>query len=171
MPAGDHLRVNRGGAVDHAIDVGDRTVIRWRQGVGVERIARALFAPEGAAPEVVVYRQRVFRPPLVVARAFSRFAESAYRAMFQAPEQFAVWCKSAQLPAVNGGHEAPVKRGRKAAPAGTPRAAKARAAPRKAPARKVPKAKPTRKPAPKRATRKVVKAKRVRKGAKKKARR
>ncbi len=167
MPAGDHLRVNRGGAVDHAIDAGDRTVIRWREGVGVERVERALFAPDGAAVEVVVHRERIFRPPLVVARAFSRFAESAYRAMFQSAEQFAVWCKSAQLPAVSSDDEAPARPSRKkAAPAGKPKPTRVKPAPKAA---RVAKAKPARKPAPKKAARKVAKAKIARKGAPRKS--
>jgi len=167
MPAGDHLMVNRGGEVDHAIDVGDRTVIRWRRGAGVERVEQALFAPDGAALEVAIHRERIFRPTLVVARAFSRFAESSYRAMFQSPEQFAVWCKSAQLPAV----AAPA---RKATPAAKPKPAKvARAQPaKKAAPRKTARAAPARKAAPKKAAaRKVAKARPARKPARKGSRR
>lgn len=182
MAAGDHLRVNRGGEVDHAIDVGDRTVIRWRAGAGLERVERAVFAPDGSPVEVVLHRERVYRPALVVARAFSRFSEAAYRAMFQSPEQFAAWCKSAQLPAV-AAPEAPVARraapARKAAPAAKAKsapAARARTAKKAKVARKL-----ARKPAPKKvakkpaakkkaaprkpAARKVAKAKPTKKGA------
>jgi len=161
MPAGDHLRVNRGGEVDHAIDVGDRTVIRWRQGAGVERVERALFAPDGVELEVVVHRERIFRPPLVVARAFSRFAESAYRAMFQSAAQFAFWCKSAQLPAEA---EAAAKPTGKAAAGAKP---KAKVKP-VLKAAKMAKAKVARKPAPKKVARKGVKVKPAKRASPKK---
>lgn len=170
MAAGDHLRVSRGGVADHAIDVGDRTVIRWRAGVGLERVERALFAPDGAV-EVVVYRERVYRPQLVVARAFSRFAESAYRAMFRSAEQFAAWCKSAQLPPVAAPAAAPARPAGKAA-------AKARPAPRKAVARPVKaaprkaragKAKPASRSTAGKSRGKVAKARPARKAAARKA--
>lgn len=134
MAAGDHLRATRGGETDHAIDVGDRTVIRWRAGAGVERVERAAFAPVGATVEVVIHRERIYRPALVVARAFSRFAESSYRAMFSSPEQFAVWCKSAQLPAVSAAEApAPARKARPAPKAATrARKASPRPAPKKA---------------------------------------
>lgn len=160
MPAGDHLKVVRGGEVDHAIDVGDRTVLRWRAGVGVERVERARFAPDGARLEVVLHRERIFRAPLVVARAFSRFAEAAYRAMFQSAEQFAVWCKSAQLPPVAA--EARARKGKKGAKAG---ATKARAAPRAA---KSARARPARKGAPRKAAKRAARARPSRKAAPKK---
>jgi len=133
MAAGDHLRVTRGTETDHAIDVGDRTVIRWRAGAGVERVERAAFAPGDATVEVVVHRERIYRPALVVARAFSRFAESAYRAMFASPAQFAVWCKCAQLPAVTA-VEAPAtaRKARPAPKAAVSKKASLRPAPRKA---------------------------------------
>jgi len=164
MPAGDHLRVNRGGEVDHAIDVGDRTVIRWRRGAGVERVERGLFAPDGAALEVVIHRERSFRPPLVVARAFSRFAESSYRAMFQSPEQFAIWCKSAQLPAVAAKPEAPARPARKAPPVAKAQVVKP------ARATKAVAAKPAKKAAAKRVARKAIRAKAAGKAAHKPAR-
>jgi len=171
MAAGDHLRVNRSGAVDHAIDVGDRTVIRWRQGVGLERVERALFAPDGTALEVVIHRGRVYRPALVVARAFSRFAESAYRAMFRSAEQFAAWCKSAQLPPVPAPASGPARAGRKATPAAPRKAAPKKAAPARPGKAKLAraKAKPARRPGSKKAASRVARAKPSRKAAPRKA--
>jgi hypothetical protein len=97
MPQGDHLRARRDGGWDHAIDLGDRTVIRWIAGRGVQRCTAADFAAGSGPVELVVHRERVFRPAVVVARAFSRFAEAAYDAMFRSPEQFATWCKNGQM--------------------------------------------------------------------------
>ncbi|HSB19920.1 MAG TPA: hypothetical protein VLD85_07940, partial [Anaeromyxobacteraceae bacterium] len=94
MTQGDHVRARRGGAWDHAIDVGDRTVIRFVPGAGFERCEYGDFVAGADRVEVVVHRERVFRPSLVVARAFSRFAEAAYAGMFRSPGQFAVWCKT-----------------------------------------------------------------------------
>jgi hypothetical protein len=129
MKAGDHLRVLKDGVWDHAIDVGDRTVIRWVPRLGVLRSGQGEFVSGAERGEVVVHRERTFKPREVVARAFSRFAESAYAAMFSSAEQFATWCKNGQLPAVAGAPAAPRKAAaRKAAPA----KAFARAAPRKA---------------------------------------
>lgn len=168
MAAGDHLRVNRGGAVDHAIDVGDRTVIRWRAGAGLERVERALFAPDGAALEVVIYRERVYRPALVVARAFSRFAESAYRAMFQSAEQFAAWCKSAQLPPLAAPAAAPARPATRAAAKKRPapgKAAPARPARAKAAGARAAKAKPARRSAARKAAGKAARARPARRAA------
>jgi len=144
MKAGDHLRVLKDGVWDHAIDVGDRTVIRWIPRLGVLRSGHGEFVSGAERGEVVVHRERNFKPREVVARAFSRFAESAYAAMFSSPEQFAVWCKNGQLPAAAGAPAAPKKAAaRKAALA----KAVARAAPKKAAA--------PRKPAPEAKARKV----------------
>jgi len=142
MSQGDHVRARRGGAWDHAIDVGDRTVIRFVPGAGYQRRGYADFTAGADRVEVMVHRERVFRPPLVVARAFSRFAESAYAAMFRLAEQFAVWCKTGRAPAEEPPGAAPLA-GRRAGPskaAGKPAPARRRpalkAAPRRAAARR-----------------------------------
>lgn len=167
MKAGDHLRVLKDGVWDHAIDVGDRTVIRWVPRLGVLRSGHGEFVSGAERGEVVVHRERTFKAREVVARAFSRFAESAYGAMFQSPEQFAVWCKNGQLPAAP--LEAPVKAraARKAAPAkAVVKKAVAKVAPRKAAAKAAPKkAAVKRKPAAKARPKKKL----ARKGASKKA--
>lgn len=167
MTQGDHVRALKGGVWDHAIDVGDRTVVRFARGMGIQRCAYADFVDGAERVEVVVHRERVFRPPLVVARAFSRFAESAFNSMFATPEQFALWCKMGRIPAAEEAapparpaRVAAAARGR--APARAPAARRARAkgkaaarkkgpARRKAPARKARKAAPRKKPAPRRA--------------------
>jgi hypothetical protein len=98
MKTGDHIRITKGGGSEHAIDVGDRTVIHFATGKGVRRSRLAALASDGARVEVVTHRERVFPRKQVVARAFSRFAESAYAAMFQDSEAFAIWCKSGKVP-------------------------------------------------------------------------
>lgn len=129
MNQGDHVRALRGGVWDHAIDLGDRTVIRFVPGRGLERGAYAGFTDGAEAVEVVVHRERVYRPPLVVARAFSRMAETAYAAMFVDPEQFAVWCKSGALPpATPEAAPATPRRARSARAAAAPARFRARAA-------------------------------------------
>lgn len=152
MGQGDHLRIRRGGAWEHAIDLGDRTVIRWAAGRGVERLAADAFGAGVAPVERVVHRERVYRPDLVVARAFSRLAEAAYAGMFLSSEQFATWCVNGRI----GG-----------APVPAPAAPKARGS---APARR-----PARKPAPKpsrsRAARKAAPRKTARKAAHRTAKR
>jgi len=175
MKAGDHLRVLKDGVWDHAIDAGDRTVIRWVPRLGVLRSGLGEFVAGAERGEVVVHRERTFKPREVVSRAFSRFAETAYSAMFHSPEQFALWCKNGRLPAAPPASTAPKRAGARAAPKPAGRAAvragpaakKAakreparraarKAAPRKPAARKAAKAKPTaRKAAPRRAAPKV----------------
>jgi hypothetical protein len=98
MRVGDHIRITKGGGAEHAIDVGDRTVIHFAIGEGVKRSRLAELASDGAKVEVVTHRERVFPRKKVVARAFSRFAESAYAAMFQDSEAFAIWCKNGKIP-------------------------------------------------------------------------
>jgi hypothetical protein len=98
MRVGDHIRITKGGGAEHAIDVGDRTVIHFAIGEGVKRSRLAELASDGARVEVVTHRERVFPRKQVVARAFSRFAESAYAAMFQDSEAFAIWCKNGKIP-------------------------------------------------------------------------
>ena len=99
MRAGDHIRITRGGVSEHAIEVGDRTVIHFVQGEGVRRSRLYQLAPDGARVEVVVHPHRVYVPKQVVARAFSRFSDSAYAAMFRDSEEFASWCKTGKVPA------------------------------------------------------------------------
>ena len=54
----------------------------------------------GVVPsQVVTHTERAYPPKQVVARAFSRFADSAYASMFESSESFAVWCKTGKLPA------------------------------------------------------------------------
>ncbi len=98
MKAGDHILIMKGGGAEHAIEVGDRTVIHFAKGGGVKRSRLAELAPVGATVIVVTHRERVFPPRRVVARAFSRFAESAYAAMFPDSEAFAIWCKTGRVP-------------------------------------------------------------------------
>jgi len=98
MKAGDHIRISRDGLVEHAIDVGDRTVIHFAPGSGVKRSRLTELAPNGARVDVVTHAERVYPAKQVVARAFSRFSESAYAAMFSDSEAFAVWCKTGQVP-------------------------------------------------------------------------
>jgi histone H1/5 len=98
MSAGDHIRIRKSGAWEHAIDVGDRTVIHFEKGSGVKRSHVSDLA-NGGPVEVVIHPTRVYAPRLVVARAFSRFSESAYAAMFPDSEAFALWCKTGQIPA------------------------------------------------------------------------
>jgi hypothetical protein len=154
MKAGDHLRVLKDGVWDHAIDVGDRTVIRWVPRLGVLRSGQGEFVSGAERGEVVVHRERTFKPREVVARAFSRFAESAYAAMFASAEQFAIWCKNGQLPAVAAAPAAPRKAAaRKAGPARAPAKAAAptpkKVAPKPAPKAKAPARKAAAKAAPK----------------------
>jgi Lecithin retinol acyltransferase len=99
MRAGDHICITTGGVAEHAIDVGDRTVIHFVQGEGLKRSRLAELAPDGARVEVVVHRHRVYVPKQVVARAFSRFSDSAYSAMFRDSEEFASWYKTGKMPA------------------------------------------------------------------------
>ena len=119
MKAGDHIRILAPGAAVHAIDVGDRTVIHFEAGAGVRRSMLADLAGD-ARVEVVTHAVRTYPPKQVVARAFSRFAESAYAAMFAGSEAFAVWCKIGQLP------PAPVT----SAPAGPPPSGEGASTPR-----------------------------------------
>jgi hypothetical protein len=152
MTQGDHVRARRGGAWDHAIDVGDRTVIRFVPGAGFERCEYGDFVAGADRVEVVVHRERVFRPSLVVARAFSRFAEAAYAGMFRSPGQFAVWCKTDRVPGEEAAAPGPAPRaGRRKGPRAGKKAAPARRkAPRKAAARR---AAPRRRPAPRKRAR------------------
>ncbi|HTP29212.1 MAG TPA: lecithin retinol acyltransferase family protein [Anaeromyxobacteraceae bacterium] len=115
MRAGDHLRILKGDTWEHAIEVGDRTVIHFGD-QGVKRSLLTEFAPNGARIEVVNHRVRVFTPKHVVARAFSRFSDSAYAAMFRDSEAFATWCKTGKMPAVPfTAGTAPLPKARKAA--------------------------------------------------------
>lgn len=188
MKAGDHLRVLKDGAWDHAIDVGDRTVIRWVPRLGVLRSGHGEFVSGAERGEVVVHRERTFKPREVVARAFSRFAESAYAAMFASPEQFAVWCKNGQLPAAAGApakvaKRAPAKAAAPVARKGAPKAAAkpaakaapkpaAKAKPRKVAAKKAPPSRaPARKKAAPRKPARVARKAAPRKAARKAARR
>lgn len=159
MGQGDHLRIARGGAWDHAVDLGDRTVIRWAPGRGVERLEAAAFEAGVGTVERVIHRERVYRPDLVVARAFSRLAEAAYGAMFGSSEQFATWCLNGRIGA---------------SPSPAPAAPTARRpAPARRPARRpVPKAVRSRaaKAAPRRATGKAAKKTAAPKAARRPAR-
>jgi hypothetical protein len=162
MTQGDHVRARRGGVWDHAIDVGDRTVVRYAAGAGIQRCEYADFVAGADEVEVVVHRERVYRPPLVVARAFSRFAESAFNSMFGSSEQFALWCKSGKL--APAGPAAPPRKAARAA--ARPRAGGAKPA-RRAPRKARPAARRAR-PAPKR---KASGAGRARKGKRRTSRR
>ena len=99
MKAGDHIRITRGVVAEDAIEVGDRTVIHFVKSEGVRRSRLDHLAPDGARVEVVIHRHRVYSPKHVVARAFSRFSDSAYSAMFPDSEGFASWCKTGRTPA------------------------------------------------------------------------
>jgi hypothetical protein len=112
MKAGDHIRILREGRWLHAIDVGDRTAIHFGPG-GLRRSLVDDLARGAEKIEVVTHPQRVYAPKAVVARAFSRFAEAAFGAMFADSEAFAVWCKMGNIPVrhvngVAGGPRAPV---------------------------------------------------------------
>jgi hypothetical protein len=103
MKLGDHLRVNRNGVLDHAIDCGDGTVIRFvpASGGGWAEVRRARlldFAAGAERVEVVKYPSLVYPADMVVARAFSRLGESAAGTMFGGPEHFATWCMNGQAP-------------------------------------------------------------------------
>jgi hypothetical protein len=103
MKLGDHLRVNRNGVLDHAIDCGDGTVIRFvpASGGGRAEVRRARlldFAGGAERVEVVNYPSLVYPADMVVARAFSRLGESAAGTMFGGPEHFATWCVNGQAP-------------------------------------------------------------------------
>jgi len=122
MKAGDHIRITKDGSVEHAIDVGDRTVLHFARGAGVKRSRLAELAPNGARVDVVTHAERVYPAKQVVARAFSRFSEAAYAAMFPDSEAFAVWCKTGQIPprasgASAGAAIAPATQGAGTAPA------------------------------------------------------
>jgi len=131
MRAGDHLAARRGGERDHAIDLGDRTVLRFAPGRGFRRLALAEFADGTDRLEVVVHRERTYPPAAVVARAFSRLSQAAFGGMFQSAEQFAAWCKSGVLPAA-ATVPAPARRAR-GMPSGSP---KGKGAGSRAPGRK-----------------------------------
>lgn len=103
MRPGDHIRILRDGGWDHAIAVGDRTVIHFARGEGVKRSLLSALASDHAPMEVVTHREPVYAPRRVVARAFSRFADSAYAAMFADSEAFACWCKAGRAPAQASG--------------------------------------------------------------------
>ena len=168
MKRGDHIRIQTGGGWEHAIDVGDRTVIHFSEGGGVKRSLLSALSPDSAPVEVVTHRERVYPPRQVVARAFSRFAESAYRSMFSSSEAFASWCKagrmdpaacSGALPQPNGaaaqGAAEPGARVRVARPASKAKA-KAKAKPqRAAPKKAAPKAPAKKKAAPARPAKKA----------------
>jgi hypothetical protein len=127
MKAGDHILIPRPGGAEHGIDVGDRTAIVFEPGKGPRRVR---LGADGGRPAVVTHVERAYAPKQVVARAFSRFSESAFSAMFGSSEAFAVWCKTGRLPAVV---PAPAPAAARAAPAPRRTASAARAAPRKAP--------------------------------------
>lgn len=97
MKAGDHIQITREGVAEHAIDLGDRTVLHFVKGPGVRRSPLAQLAC-GARVQVVTHRERVYAPRLVVARAFSRLADSALAGMFHDSEEFATWCKTGRQP-------------------------------------------------------------------------
>jgi hypothetical protein len=94
MKAGDHICIQSDGTWRHAIDVGDRTALHFSSPGGVQRSRLSELAPAGTKVEVVTHAERVYPPKLVVARAFSRYAEAAYGAMFADSEAFAMWCKT-----------------------------------------------------------------------------
>ena len=98
MKAGDHIRILKDGEWQHAIDVGDRTVIHFAAAGGVKRSRLDSLSAGAQRVEVVTHPERVYAPKMVVARAFSRFSESAFGAMFSDSESFAVWCKSGGSP-------------------------------------------------------------------------
>src|SRR5512142_2852548 len=102
MEAGDHLRALKNGVWEHAIDCGDRTVFRFTRGNGtapeVRRTPFAEFEDGAERVEVVAHPERAYPAPMVVARAFSRIREAALVHMFADSEQFALWCKTGQLP-------------------------------------------------------------------------
>lgn len=160
MKAGDHLRALRTTGWDHAIDLGDRTVLRFVAGAGIVRTGLAEFAA-GAPVEVVTHREPVFRASVVVDRAWSRLREAALAGMFHGAEQFATWCKSGQLPSDPASHPAappsgpaqrPGKAAARAAPKASPKASPkvSKAAPKVAP-RAAPKARPAGRAAAKKA--------------------
>jgi hypothetical protein len=136
MTAGDHVRVLRHGTWDHAIDIGDRTVIRFTPRGGLERRAFSDFVAGGERIEVVVHREPVHRAAQVVRRAFSRFAETAFQAMFRDAEQFAVWCKNGRMPPAAVAPPGPVSRAAARVRAPAAPAVKARAAVKAKPAAK-----------------------------------
>jgi hypothetical protein len=150
MMAGDHIRIQQSSGSQHGIDVGDRTAIVFDHGVGPRRV-RLEPLPDGARVEVVTHIERVYAPKQVVARAFSRFSEAAFAAMFADSEAFAVWCKTGRPAPTSFTSPAPAISGELRAP-GEPRAP-AEARVRKAKAKAKPKA--AKKPAsPPKATRK-----------------
>jgi hypothetical protein len=165
MTQGDHVRARKGGVWDHAIDLGDRTVLRFARPAGIQRCGYVDFVAGADRVEVVVHRERAFRPSLVVARAFSRLSESAYGAMFASSEQFAVWCKIGRVPPGGGAPPAEPRARRPAArkrPAGkkAPPGKAAKVAPRPRRKKRVASAsrsarRPGKKAAPRRASRKA----------------
>jgi hypothetical protein len=104
MKAGDHIRILKDGEWQHAIDLGDRTVIHFAAQGGVMRSRLDSLSAGAQKVEVVTHPERVYAPKMVVARAFSRFSDSAFGSMFGDSEAFAVWCKS-------GGRPPPLRNG------------------------------------------------------------
>lgn len=93
---GDHIRARAGGEWRHAIDCGDGTVLHLVDG-RVRRSHRLDFAAGAAEVEVVIHRERVFLPRLVVARAFSRAADPVRANQFASSADFATWAKAGHL--------------------------------------------------------------------------
>jgi hypothetical protein len=166
MTAGDHIRIMKPSGWQHAIDVGDRTVLHFAKGEGVKRSLLSQLATEGARVEVVTHPQPVFPPEEVVGRAFSRHGTTPHAWTFADSEAFAIWCKIGRvmpgafvrtpLPPAGrqaNGAAAQAKPARKAA------AAKA-SPPKKAAAAKAA-ARPARAAAPKAGPKKATKAKKA----------
>ncbi|HUK65763.1 MAG TPA: lecithin retinol acyltransferase family protein [Anaeromyxobacteraceae bacterium] len=146
MKAGDHIRIMKASGWEHAVDVGDRTVIHFVKGEGAKRSYLYDLATPGARVEVVTHAERVYPAKHVVARAFSRVGDAAFALAFADAESFASWCATGRVPP-----SAPLLLPPPRAPAAAPPSSRRlKAAPAKASARKKKESKPVR-PAARRA--------------------
>jgi hypothetical protein len=148
---GDHIRALKDGRWIHGIDLGTQQVLHLVEdpslpaGHRLRRTYKPDFTEGAISVEVVIHRERVFPPRMVVARAFSRLADPAVVAAFRSSEQFAAWCKASRLPpaAEEAGRparsQAGGKKGKAARQAAPKKAARKKKPPvKKAVARKAP---------------------------------
>jgi hypothetical protein len=113
---GDHIRALKDGRWIHGIDLGTQQVLHLVEdpslpaGHRLRRTYKPDFTEGATSVEVVIHRERVFPPRMVVARAFSRLADPAVVAAFRSSEQFAAWCKASRLPAADAEAQPPARK-------------------------------------------------------------
>jgi NC domain. len=100
MAKGDHLVVNYGLYLHHALDIGDGLVIQYGRRVFdkahaiVEIVSRETFSR--GIPIMVVDRPANYSPDEIVRRAFSRLGEQDYSLFTNNCEHFVNWCCTGQ---------------------------------------------------------------------------